>query len=294
MLSLLLPPFFLLSFYSSPCLLSLSWEEKWSFPTRKYLARKWKYQPPSLVIQFSPELFLPVNLDVRLKTGPLTVGAWWQVTVWEAVNPRPTAAFQWPPSRGSGLGIRSHVGCCCKVISEFSRFTNHLVGSCHAAWFMVKGALLQMLVSSFFPVVAWWFSCFWCDMHLLIFIWILPPPNSVMEQMSQCLLVPVCGPISSSFLWWVGTEEDGAPDWQRGQSVLLPNCPENIENYGHISQNEYLGSIQDRQGQEKGCSCSVGGGVVWLEEALEIHARIYNVLFWCLWQLWLEILFWVF
>lgn len=59
----------------------------------------------------------------------------------------------------------------------------------------------------------------------------------------------------------------------------MPNGPENVENYGHISQNEYLGSIQDRQGQEKGCSCSVGGSMVWLEEALGIHARIYNALF---------------
>lgn len=60
------------------------------------------------------------------------MGAQRQVIVWEAINPRPTAAFQWPHSRGSGLGVRSHVGCCCKVIFEYSRFTNYLEPSCYA------------------------------------------------------------------------------------------------------------------------------------------------------------------
>ena len=124
------------------------------------------------------------------------MSAWWQVTVWEAINPRPTAASQWAQSRGSGLGIGSHVGCRCIVISESSRFTNHLVPSCYATWFTVMGALLQTLVSSFFPVIALWFSCFRCGVHLLTFIWTVPPPPSVMEQMSQCLMVPACHPIT--------------------------------------------------------------------------------------------------
>lgn len=161
-------------------------------------------------IWFFPGLFPPVIWDFRLETRALTVSAWWQGTVWEAINPRPTAASQWPQSRGSGLGIGSHVGCHCKVISESSRFTNHLVPSCYAAWFMVMGALLQTLVSSFFPVVALWFSCFRCGVHLLTFIWTLPPPTSVMEQMSQCLMVPACRPITLSFLWWVGAGEYAA------------------------------------------------------------------------------------
>ena len=123
----------------------------------------------------------------------------WQITVWEAINPKLIAASQWPQSRWSGLGIGSHVGCRCKVISESSRFTNHLVPSCYAVWFMVMGALFQALVSSFFPVVALWFNCFWCGMPLFTFMWTLPPPTSVMEQMSQCLTVPACQSITFKF-----------------------------------------------------------------------------------------------
>lgn len=100
-----------------------------------------------------------------------------------------------------------------------------------------------------------------------------------MGQMSQCLLVPACHPISSSFLWWVGAREDGAAGSQWGLSVLLPKCPENVEKNGHISQNEYLRNIQDSQGQGKGCTFSVGGSVVWLKEALQILTCICSALF---------------
>lgn len=230
------------------------------------------------VSSFPLNCFPPVIWDFRLETGALTVGAWWQVTVWEAINPRPTVAFQCLQSRGSGLGIGSHVGCYCKVISEYSRFTNHLVSSCYAVWFRVMGALPWTFFSIFFPVVAWWFSCFWCGVHLLTFIWALPPPTSVMEQMSQYLLVPDCHPISLSFRWWVGTREKGADSSQRGLPLLLPNFPEHREENGHLSQNEYLISIQDRQGQGKDHSCSVGGSVVLLENELQILECIYSAL----------------
>lgn len=65
--------------------------------------------------------------------------------------------------------------------------------------------------------------------------------------------------LAIEFLWWVGAREDGAAGSQRGLFVLLTNCPEHRVNNGHVSQNEYLGSIQNRQGQVKGHSCSVGG-----------------------------------
>lgn len=100
-----------------------------------------------------------------------------------------------------------------------------------------------------------------------------------MGQMSQCLLVPACHPISSSFLLWVGAREDGAADCLWGLSFLLPKCPENVEKNGHISQNEYLRNIQDSQGQGKGCTCSVGGSVVWIKEALQILTCICSALF---------------
>lgn len=49
-----------------------------------------------------------------------------------------------------------------------------------------------------------------------------------------------------------GCREKGADSSQRGLPLLLPNFPEHREENGHISQNEYLRSIQDRQGQGKG------------------------------------------
>ena len=66
---------------------------------------------------------------------------------------------------------------------------------------------------------------------------------------------------------------------------MLPNCPEKGETNGHIFQDEFSGSIQDRHGQRKGCSRSVGGSVVWFEEASQMLACICTALSWCFWQL---------
>ena len=66
---------------------------------------------------------------------------------------------------------------------------------------------------------------------------------------------------------------------------MSPNCPEKGETNGHIFQDEFSGSIQDRHGQGKGCSRSVGGSVVWLEEASQMLACICTALSWCFWQL---------
>lgn len=63
---------------------------------------------------------------------------------------------------------------------------------------------------------------FWCGAHLLTFIWVLPPPTSVTEQMSQYLMV-----LASNFLWWVGVREDGAVSSPRRLSDVLSKCPEN-------------------------------------------------------------------
>lgn len=76
----------------------------------------------------------------------------------------------------------------------------------------------------------------------------------------------------------MGAGEDGAAGTQRGLSTLLPNFREKGGKNGHIFQNEYSESIQDRQGQRKGHSCSVGGSVVWLDETLHIPACICSAL----------------
>lgn len=136
------------------------------------------------------------------------------------------------------------------------------------------GCLVSNACQQFLPCGCLVIQLFLVCVHLFTFIWTLPPPTSVMEQMSQCLIVLACHPVTSSFLWWVGTREDGTAGSQRELTVLLPNCSEKGEKNGHISQNEYSGSIQYTGGQEKAHSCSVGGSVVCLEAAQHIQACI--------------------
>lgn len=125
------------------------------------------------------------------------------------------------------------------------------------------GCLASNTWQQFLPCGCLVIQLFWYGMQLLPFIWNLPPPISVTEQMSQFLMV-----LASSFLWWVGGCERRWP-WELTEEAgcCAAKLPWEWEKTGDISQNEYSGSIRYRQGQKKGRSCSVGGSVVWFQEA---------------------------
>lgn len=72
---------------------------------------------------------------------------------------------------------------------------------------------------------------FWYGMQLLTFIWNLPPPISVTEQMSQFLMV-----MASSFLWWVGGEEMVLRAYWGGWLLCCKTALRMGEDWPHFSE----------------------------------------------------------